>query len=79
MPLFLLGRRSERLSGRLVTDNKLLRQKKIIRVGQLHGMFVKQVELTENIDASGYRVFRHKRRLQRDSPSLSFIALQLEM
>ena len=55
-----------------VITEKLLRQKKIFRMGQLHSMFLKQVQLTENIDASGYRVFRLKRRLQRDFPQLVF-------
>ena len=46
-------------------------------MGQLHSMFLKQVQLTENIDASGYRVFRLKRRLQRDFPQLVFHGPQM--
>ena len=55
----------------IITD-KLLKQKKIMHMRQLHSIFVKQVKVTENIDASGYRVFRLKARLQRDFPELVF-------
>ena len=39
-------------------------------MGELHKKFVKQVQITENVDAS--RVFRLKSRLTRDYPQLVF-------
>lgn len=52
--------------------DEVIKQKKIKRMRELHKKFVKQVQITENIDASNYRVFRLKARLQRDYPQLVF-------
>ena len=55
-----------------VIVEEIMKQKKIKRMGELHKKFVKQVQITENVDASNYRVFRLKSRLTRDYPQLVF-------
>lgn len=53
-------------------DEKLIKEKQIMRMRVLHEIFVQQVMKTEELDASNYRPSRLKTRLQRDYPQLVF-------
>lgn len=55
-----------------VIVEKIIQQKKVSRMTELHEKFIKTVQETEGIDATGYRKFRLKARLQRDYPQLIF-------
>ena len=55
-----------------VIMEKIIQQKKVSRMTKLHEKFVKTVQETEGIDATNYRKYLLKARLQRDYPQLIF-------
>ena len=52
--------------------DKVIKQRKITRMRIIHEMFIKQVDMIDNLDVSNYRVFHLKTRLQRDYSQLVF-------
>ena len=55
-----------------VIMEKIIQQKKVSRMTKLHEKFIKTVQETEGIDATNYRKYLLKARLQRDHPQLTF-------
>lgn len=49
-----------------IIDEKMIKEKQIMRMKMLHGIFVKEVMKTESLDASNYRPTRLKTRLKKD-------------
>ena len=67
----LYGQSYEQFCKRVI-EEKVLKGKKIMRMSKLHHLFVKTVQEVELLDASNYRPFGLKRRLQKTYPQLVF-------